>query len=106
MFPRTIIAVGFFAVTFVSASLAMAQSVEIEATTPEVRPKFQILRPEAPGSEVTRPNDGNVDRAHGAGGMDLAGGRGQRSPPGSSPAWMAELWLRDHLGRPDACRAS
>ncbi|PYM43890.1 MAG: hypothetical protein DMD77_14360 [Candidatus Rokuibacteriota bacterium] len=62
MFSRTLIAAGFFAVTFVSASLAMAQSVEIEATTPEVRPKFEILRPEAPGSEVTRPNDANIYR--------------------------------------------
>src|SRR5438552_18890966 len=62
MFSRTLIAAGFFAVTFVSASLAMAQSVEIEATTPEVRPKFEILRPEARGSEVTRPNDANIYR--------------------------------------------
>src|ERR1700732_228177 len=62
MFPRKLMAAAFFAVTFAGASVALAQSGEIEATTREVRPKFQILRPETPGSEVTRPNDANIYR--------------------------------------------
>lgn len=40
--------------------VAMAQSgVEVEATAPAPAPKFEIIRPEAPGSEPTRSVDAN-----------------------------------------------
>src|SRR5712692_641664 len=54
MFVKKLIWLGAFSVTLASASFAMAQPVEVEATAPQAPPKFQILRPEAPGSEVTR----------------------------------------------------
>ena len=41
---------------------ALAQSgVEVESTAP-APPKFEIIRPEAPGSEITRPMDANIYR--------------------------------------------
>jgi hypothetical protein len=62
MFLKKLIWLGAFSVTLASASFAVAQPVEVEATAPPAPPKFQILRPEAPGSEVTRPMDANIYR--------------------------------------------
>jgi hypothetical protein len=43
------------------AESAVAQGVEVE-TTAAPPPKFEIIRPEAPGSEITRPTDANIYR--------------------------------------------
>jgi len=40
---------------------AVAQGVEVETTAPPP-PKFEILRPEVPGSEITRPRDADIYR--------------------------------------------
>jgi len=45
-----------------AAGTAKAQSgVEVETTAP-APPKFEIIRPEAKGSEITRPTDANIYR--------------------------------------------
>jgi len=45
-----------------AAGAAMAQSgVEVETTAP-APPKFEIIRPEAKGSEITRPRDADIYR--------------------------------------------
>lgn len=45
-----------------AAAAAVAQSgVEIETTAP-APPKFEIIRPEVPGSEITRPRDADIYR--------------------------------------------
>ena len=45
-----------------AAGEAMAQSgVEVETTAP-APPKFEIIRPEAKGSEITRPRDADIYR--------------------------------------------
>ena len=43
------------------AGAALAQGVEIETTAP-APPKFEIIRPEVPGSEITRPRDADLYR--------------------------------------------
>ena len=40
---------------------AVAQGVEVETTAP-APPKFEIIRPEVPGSEITRPRDADIYR--------------------------------------------
>ena len=51
-----------FALSLVAAGAAVAQSgVEIETSAP-APPKFEIIRPEAPGSEITRPRDADIYR--------------------------------------------
>ncbi len=104
----------------------MAQSgVEIESTAPAPPPKFEIIRPEKPGSEPTRTLDNDFPAVFGdptvrydpafiapftketsTGRMGLAG---WTSPVGvvtgrwsdeHAAAWLAELRLRDHLGWP------
>src|SRR5438034_7119672 len=50
------------ALSFGAAGAAMAQSgVEVETTAP-APPKFEIIRPEAKGSEITRPRDADIYR--------------------------------------------
>ena len=53
-------------VAAVALSLAVAggvaaQGVEIETTAP-APPKFEIIRPQVPGSEITRPRDADIYR--------------------------------------------
>ena len=43
------------------AGSAAAQGVEVETTAP-APPKFEIIRPEVPGSEITRPRDADIYR--------------------------------------------
>lgn len=43
------------------AGAAVAQGVEVETTAP-APPKFEIIRPEVPGSEITRPRDADIYR--------------------------------------------
>ena len=102
----------------------MAQSgVEVETTAP-APPKFEIIRPEAKGSEITRPRDADIYRGDpvinydpafiepftketATGRMGLAGGRGDaRRDVEHAAARMAELRLRHYLGwtRAKACR--
>lgn len=53
-------AVGL-ALALAMSAPAMAQSgVEVETGVPKPPPKFEIIRPEAPGSEITRPRDADI----------------------------------------------
>src|ERR1700716_1296989 len=45
-----------------AAGAAMAQSGVEVATTAPAPPKFEIIRPEAKGSEITRPRDADIYR--------------------------------------------
>jgi hypothetical protein len=47
--------------SLVTVDAVVAQGVEVETTAP-APPKFEIIRPEVPGSEITRPNDANIYR--------------------------------------------
>ncbi|SRR6266542_74240 len=63
MLLRTAMVAGGFALTLGVSGAAWAQSaVEIEATTREARPKFEIIRPEAPGSEPSRSREADFYR--------------------------------------------
>jgi hypothetical protein len=58
MWAKTLAAALLLALALAGSGPAMAQSgVEVEATAPVPKPKFEIIRPEAPGSEPTRPRD-------------------------------------------------
>jgi hypothetical protein len=58
MVIKTVTAALGFSLALAASGPAMAQSgVEIETTAPVPTPKFEIIRPEAPGSEITRPRD-------------------------------------------------
>ena len=62
MSPKTLAVLGAVALSLAAVGTAGAQSgVEIETTAP-ARPKFEIIRPEAPGSEITRPRDADIYR--------------------------------------------
>ena len=66
MSPRTLaIAVGL-SLAMAGSGPAMAQSgVEIESTAPAPAPKFEIIRPEKPGSEPTRTLDNDFPSVFG-----------------------------------------
>lgn len=66
MSPRTLaIAVGL-TLALAGVVPAMAQSgVEIESTAPAPAPKFEIIRPEKPGSEPTRTLDNDFPSVFG-----------------------------------------
>jgi hypothetical protein len=66
MSPRILaIAVGF-TLALAGVGPAMAQSgVEIESTAPAPPPKFEIIRPEKPGSEPTRTLDNDFPAVFG-----------------------------------------
>jgi hypothetical protein len=60
MFWKTLIVAVMIAASLGAVGAAMAQSgVEVEQTAP-APPKFEIIRPEAKGSEITRPRDADV----------------------------------------------
>ena len=60
MFRKTLSVTVMIALSLGAAGAAMAQSgVEVETTAP-APPKWEIIRPEAPGSEITRPRDADI----------------------------------------------
>ena len=62
MSSKTLGVVGALALSLAAVGAAGAQSgVEVETTAP-APPKFEIIRPEAPGSEITRPRDADIYR--------------------------------------------
>jgi hypothetical protein len=62
MFCKTLSVGVMIALSLGAAGAAMAQSgVEVETTAP-APPKFEIIRPEAKGSEITRPRDADIYR--------------------------------------------
>jgi len=62
MSPKTLGVAVAMVLSLSAAAVAVAQSgVEVEATAP-APPKFEIIRPEVPGSEITRPRDADIYR--------------------------------------------
>jgi hypothetical protein len=62
MFRKSLSVAVMIALSLGAANAAMAQSgVEVETTAP-APPKFEIIRPEAKGSEITRPRDADIYR--------------------------------------------
>src|ERR1700693_5870703 len=62
MFRRISSVAVMIALSLGAAGAAMAQSgVEVETTAP-APPKFEIIRPEVKGSEITRPRDADIYR--------------------------------------------
>lgn len=62
MASKTLGLVVAVALSLAAAGAALAQSgVEVETTAPKP-PKFEIIRPEVPGSEITRPRDADIYR--------------------------------------------
>ena len=62
MSPKTLGVAVAMVLSLSAAAVAVAQSgVEVEATAP-APPKFEIIRPEVPGSEITRPRDAEIYR--------------------------------------------
>ena len=62
MSPKALGVAAAVALSLAAAGAAGAQSgVEVETTAP-APPKFEIIRPEAPGSEITRPRDADIYR--------------------------------------------
>ena len=62
MFRIALSAAVMIALSLGAAGAAMAQSgVEVETTAP-APPKFEVIRPEAKGSEITRPKDADIYR--------------------------------------------
>jgi hypothetical protein len=61
MLPRVLSIVLTVALLLAGAGAAVAQGVEVETTAPPP-PKFEIIRPEVPGSEITRPRDADIYR--------------------------------------------
>jgi hypothetical protein len=60
MVRRTVSIAALIALSLGAASAASAQSgVEVEQQAP-APPKFEIIRPEAKGSEITRPTDADI----------------------------------------------
>jgi len=66
MVIRTLVAALAFTLALAASGPAMGQSgVEIETAAPGPTPKFEIIRPEAPGSEITRPRDADFYSTYG-----------------------------------------
>jgi hypothetical protein len=61
MSPKMLGVVVAVALSLAVAGAAVAQGVEVETTVP-APPKFEIIRPEVPGSEITRPRDADIYR--------------------------------------------
>src|SRR5215470_18659957 len=62
MFRKMLSIAVVIALSLGAASAALAQSgVEVEQQAP-APPKFEIIRPEAKGSEITRPRDADIYR--------------------------------------------
>ena len=61
MSPKMLGVVVAVALSLAGAGAAVAQGVDIETTAP-APPKFEIIRPEVPGSEITRPRDADIYR--------------------------------------------
>lgn len=61
MSAKTLGVVVAVALWLAGAGAAVAQGVEIETTAP-APPKFEIIRPEVLGSEITRPRDADIYR--------------------------------------------
>ena len=61
MSPKMQSVVVAVALSLAGVGAAVAQGVEIETTAP-APPKFEIIRPEVPGSEITRPRDADIYR--------------------------------------------
>ena len=61
MSPKTLGAAVAMVLSLAAAGVAVAQGVEVETTAP-APPKFEIIRPEVPGSEITRPRDADIYR--------------------------------------------
>ena len=61
MSPKMLGVVVAVALSLAGAGAAVAQGVEVETTAP-APPKFEIIRPEVPGSEITRPSDADIYR--------------------------------------------
>jgi hypothetical protein len=61
MSPKTLGVAVAAALSLAAAGAAVAQGVEVHTTAPPP-PKFEIIRPEVPGSEITRPRDADIYR--------------------------------------------
>jgi hypothetical protein len=61
MFPKMLGVVVAMVLSLAAAGAAVAQGVEVETTAP-APPKFEIIRPEVRGSEITRPRDADIYR--------------------------------------------
>ena len=61
MSPKMLGVVAAVALLLAVAGAAGAQGVEVETTAP-APPKFEIIRPEVKGSEITRPRDADIYR--------------------------------------------
>jgi len=61
MSPKTLGLVVTVALSLAVAGSAVAQGVEVETAAPPPL-KFEIIRPEVPGSEITRPRDADIYR--------------------------------------------
>jgi hypothetical protein len=61
MFPRMWGVAVAMVLSLAAAGVAVAQGVEVETTAPPP-PKFEIIRPEVKGSEITRPRDADIYR--------------------------------------------
>jgi hypothetical protein len=60
MFRKTLSVAVMMVLSLGAAGAALAQSgVEVEQSAP-APPKFEIIRPEAKGSEITRPRDADI----------------------------------------------
>ena len=61
MSPKTLGVAVAMVLSLAAVGAAVAQGVEVETTAP-APPKFEIIRPEVPGSEITRPRDADIYR--------------------------------------------
>jgi len=61
MVPKTVGVALALVLSLAAAGAAVAQGVEVETTAPPP-PKLEIIRPEVPGSEITRPRDADIYR--------------------------------------------
>ena len=61
MFPKALGVAVAMVLSLAAAGAAVAQGVEVETTAP-APPKFEIIRPEVPGNEITRPRDADIYR--------------------------------------------
>jgi hypothetical protein len=61
MSPKTLGVAVAMVLSLAAAGAAVAQGVEVETTAPPP-PKFEVIRPEVPGSEITRPRDADIYR--------------------------------------------